>query len=173
MQSANLACEVHLAEQEFEPPSLEQAGRRDRRIESKPQAAGMATERQIAANRANARRSTGPKSNRGRCVSSRNALQHGLSSSTPPQQSLPLDIDDLAKALSRPEADESEAVMARQVARAHVELLRARAVRARLLAVFDPHRCIADDLRQLLALDRYERIARGKRRCAVKRLFTE
>jgi hypothetical protein len=45
--------------------------------------------------------------------------------------------------------------------------------RCGLLAVFDPHRCTADDLRQLLALDRYERIARGKRRRAVKRLFTE
>jgi len=39
----------------------------------------MATEAQIAANRANAQRSTGPKSQDGKRKSSRNALRHGLS----------------------------------------------------------------------------------------------
>ena len=39
----------------------------------------MATEAQIAANRANARQSTGPKSRSGKRKSSRNALRHGLS----------------------------------------------------------------------------------------------
>ena len=50
----------------------------------------------------------------------------------------------------------------------------------RNIVVADPHEKLRrdmyvyhrDDLRQLLALDRYERIARGKRRRAVKRLFT-
>jgi hypothetical protein len=51
----------------------------------------MATEKQIAANRTNAKRSTGPKSRAGKMVSSRNAYRHGLSS--PP----PLDADLLAK----------------------------------------------------------------------------
>ena len=39
----------------------------------------MATKRQIAANRRNARRSTGPKSAAGKAASSANALRHGLS----------------------------------------------------------------------------------------------
>ena len=39
----------------------------------------MATEKQIAANRANARRSTGPKTVAGKMASSRNAFRHGLS----------------------------------------------------------------------------------------------
>jgi hypothetical protein len=39
----------------------------------------MATDRQIAANRANAQRSTGPKTAAGRGVSRYNALKHGLS----------------------------------------------------------------------------------------------
>ena len=43
----------------------------------------MATEKQIAANRANASRSTGPKSLPGRMKSSRNAFRHGLSSPMP------------------------------------------------------------------------------------------
>ena len=39
----------------------------------------MATEKQIRANRENAKRSTGPKTTAGRMKSSRNALLHGLS----------------------------------------------------------------------------------------------
>jgi hypothetical protein len=39
----------------------------------------VATERQIAANRCNAQKSTGPKSTAGRKSSSQNALRHGLS----------------------------------------------------------------------------------------------
>src|SRR5205823_5434097 len=45
----------------------------------------MAMENQIAANRANAKKSTGPKTAAGRSKSSRNALRHGLS--------LPLRLD--------------------------------------------------------------------------------
>jgi hypothetical protein len=39
----------------------------------------MATARQIAANRRNAQRSTGPRTAAGKSTSSRNALRHGLS----------------------------------------------------------------------------------------------
>ena len=45
----------------------------------------MATDKQIAANRANAQKSTGPKTAPGRWKSSRNAFRHGLS--------LPLQLD--------------------------------------------------------------------------------
>lgn len=38
----------------------------------------MASERQIRANRANATKSTGPKTLNGKTVSSRNAVRHGL-----------------------------------------------------------------------------------------------
>ena len=41
----------------------------------------MATERQIAANRCNARKSTGPRSRAGKSRASRNAYRHGLSRS--------------------------------------------------------------------------------------------
>lgn len=42
----------------------------------------MATEKQIAANRANAKKSTGPKSAAGKERSSRNSIKHGLSGLT-------------------------------------------------------------------------------------------
>ena len=41
----------------------------------------MATEAQIAANRANAQRSTGPRTAQGKAVVARNALKHGLNAS--------------------------------------------------------------------------------------------
>jgi hypothetical protein len=131
----------------------------------------MATERQIAANHANAKRSTGPRTNRGRRASSHNALRHGLSSLVGPPRCVPIDIDGLAEALIQRDTDEIKIAEAWQVARAHSELLRVRAVRTELLASLDPHRCTTDDLRQLLAIERYERVARGKRRLAAKRLL--
>ena len=132
----------------------------------------MATERQLAANRANAKRSTGPKTNAGRYASSRNAVRHGLASSTESRQLIPIDIDDLADVLIDQEADEAQIVSAHQAAQAHVTLLRISAVRAALFASFDPKGNI-DELRQLLALDRYERVARGRRRRAAKRICAE
>ena len=41
----------------------------------------MASDRQIAANRKNARKSTGPRTRKGKIVSSRNAITHGLTAS--------------------------------------------------------------------------------------------
>src|SRR5687768_4093336 len=43
----------------------------------------MATERQIAANRRNAQKSTGPRTARGKAVASRNNTRHGLHSISP------------------------------------------------------------------------------------------
>ena len=48
----------------------------------------MASEKQIAANRANAKRSTGPKTAAGKLRSSRNAFRHGLSGPLPSIQQL-------------------------------------------------------------------------------------
>jgi hypothetical protein len=43
-------------------------------------------------------------------------------------------------------------------------------VRASLMASLDFERCDRSELRCLIVLDRYERIARAKRRLAAKRL---
>jgi hypothetical protein len=132
----------------------------------------MATEKQIAANRANAKRSTGPKTKRGRRASSGNALRHGLSSPRPQQLSR-IDLGTLTGALLPHEVSELQIIAASQVAQAHLDVLEVRAVRATMLSSLAPHSCSADDLRRLLALDRYERIARGRRRLATSRLYSE
>lgn len=78
----------------------------------------MASERQLAANRANAKRSTGPKTNTGRHASIRNAVRHGLASPTEPRQMIPIDIGDLVEALIEPGTDNIQIVSVRQTARA-------------------------------------------------------
>jgi hypothetical protein len=130
----------------------------------------MATEKQIAANRANAKRSTGPKTMAGRLKPSRNAYRHGFSSPLPFDPVTLAKVDALAQALAGNEADQESLMSAAEFAEAQLELLRIRATRTALIAKiefvnYDTHR-----LRRLLALDRYERYAHTKRRRAAVKL---
>jgi hypothetical protein len=130
----------------------------------------MATEKQITANRANAKRSTGPKTKNGRRASSRNALRHGLSCAFQLYDLVPRDVESLIQALVHENASDDEFVAARRIAQAQLNLLRVRSVRSKLIESLDPTCCNVDELRRLMALDRYERIARTKRRIAIKEL---
>src|SRR5687768_8874543 len=74
----------------------------------------MTTDRQIAANRANAQKSTGPRTAQGKAITSRNGTRHGLRSTTPViprlespaawQQHRALTIEGLAPATALEEA---------------------------------------------------------------------
>jgi hypothetical protein len=121
----------------------------------------VATEKQIAANRSNSKRSTGPKTAMGRSKSSRNAFRHGLSRPMTLDSS---EVDSIALVLE--EADIRQVGTAKQLAQAQLELLRVRGIRRDLMASLDVERCGREDLKRLIALDRYERIALTKRRKA-------
>jgi hypothetical protein len=97
----------------------------------------MATERQIAANRANAKKSTGPKTAAGRLRSSRNAFRHGLSLPLRLDTATSKKADAIARLLTRDQADAEQLTAATEVAQAQLELLRIRAVRAKLMAEVD------------------------------------
>jgi hypothetical protein len=127
----------------------------------------MATEKQLAANRANAKRSTGPKTKRGRHASSRNALRHGLSCLL--DETVSIDADNLMRLLVHEGARDDQVAAARQVARAQVDLSRARMARARLMASLDLGCCNFSEIRRLMVIDRYERLARAKRRMAANK----
>jgi hypothetical protein len=98
----------------------------------------MATEKQIAANRANAQKSTGPKTSAGRLKSSRNAYRHGLSLPLHLDGATSAKADALARALAQDQADEQKLAAAAEVAQAQLELLRIRPARAELMAGGQP-----------------------------------
>jgi hypothetical protein len=83
----------------------------------------MATERQIVANRQNARKSTGPRSHAGRKRASRNSYRHGLCSG----------VAAAAECANRG-ADAVTIEIARSVARAEFELAQIRRVKVALIA---------------------------------------
>jgi hypothetical protein len=133
----------------------------------------MATEKQIAANRANAQKSTGPKTAAGKLKSSGNSRRHGLSISLAFDPAMTERADSIARMLIGYQADEGNYAAAAMLARAQLELLRIRGVRAQLLATIDLASGDTKSLRRLAALDRYERLAHTKRRRASKRLLGE
>jgi hypothetical protein len=128
----------------------------------------VATEKQIAANRANAKRSTGPKTARGKMVSSRNAYRHGLSCPLSLGADTSAKLEAIAQAVTGEGAGEEQLISAAEFARAHLELLRIRATRAEMMTAIE--RDSTQQLRPLVALDRYERYAHTRRRRASAKL---
>jgi hypothetical protein len=126
----------------------------------------MASEKQIAANRANALRSTGPRTAVGKMKSSRNPYRHGLSGPLPVDSMTSAKVDAIAQALVGGDAGEDQSASAAEFARAHLEVLRIRATRTGLLAKIDFDQYNTQELRRLVALDRYERYANTRRRRA-------
>jgi hypothetical protein len=112
----------------------------------------MASNRQIEANRGNAKRSTGPKTEAGKTRSSRNSLRHGLS--RPTKSSSDREI----RSLAHEGLTEEPALVY-----AKLELARIRSARSALLAAFlnDPHPALAKGLH---GIDRYERKAFARQR---------
>ena len=128
----------------------------------------MATEKQIAANRANAKRSTGPKSASGKMVSSRNAYRHGLTCPLSLGADTAAKLEAIAQAVAGEGAGEEQLISAAEFARAQLELLRIRATRAEMMTAIE--RDDNTQLRPLVALDRYERYAHTRRRRASAKL---
>jgi hypothetical protein len=123
----------------------------------------MATEKQIAANRANAKRSTGPRTVTGKCRSAKNAYRHGLSG--PPADDIA--TSSLANAVAcAVENCFGDDMSTETFTSAHMELLRIRRVRRELLQNLMSEQPDPRGLRRLVALDRYERLARTKMRRA-------
>jgi hypothetical protein len=129
----------------------------------------MASEKQIAANRANALRSTGPKTVAGKRQSGQNARQHGLS--------LPFDDDTesvfaIAAALATEHSSDTPLASFLAVARACEAVERVRRVQAELIG---GQSGLADVqvLRKLVATERYERRALTRRRREIERLGGE
>src|SRR5438034_4280264 len=78
----------------------------------------MASERQIAANRRNARKSTGPRSGAGRKRASRNAYRHGLTLSVASSAAVAKQLDKLVRKIAGDTDDPIILERARETAQA-------------------------------------------------------
>jgi len=92
----------------------------------------MATKRQIAANRRNALKSTGPRSPRGKRRVAKNTLQHGLTAASP-LGAEDAAVEDLARKLCDHMPDPVVLEHARQAARAQLLLQHMRVLKAEII----------------------------------------
>jgi hypothetical protein len=105
----------------------------------------MVSSKKAAANKANARRSTGPRSVAGKARSRVNALKHGLAIPASALPKLAPEIARLARTLAGPAADHSAVCQASAcVAEAAIDLMRVRRARIALVErlfqdLHDPH----------------------------------
>ena len=137
----------------------------------------MSTERQRAANRANAKRSTGPKTVSGKSASSRNSRAHGLTAH--PALSLPAGVEELAEAIAPGHRGDLAWQYAVIAAEATFELARVRSIRANMITAIascETQRPLSsrqgegkleDQYEKVARLERYERRAFSRRKSAM------
>jgi len=127
----------------------------------------MATDKQIAANRRNAQKSTGPKSLAGRARSSRNSLRHGLTKPLTDDPAILTVAHQLAAAIAVDEPGLQSNDAALEIALAQLEIRRIRTARNRALSVLLGS---LSDRDPLAGYERYERIAIRRRKSAIRKL---
>jgi hypothetical protein len=93
----------------------------------------VATERQIAANRRNARKSTGPRSSAAKKRASRNAYRHGLTLSLTSTAAIAKRLDKLARKIAGGSKNEIVLEHARAAAQAELDLARVRQIKIALI----------------------------------------
>lgn len=143
----------------------------------------MVSDKQLAANRRNAKRSTGPKTLAGKSTASRNALRHGLSAPSTLNVPLPLRYETLATVLAAgraPLADMARLATELRLNLNQIENSRLFQLRAAMVAMDTSFPCPAgEDLegKAVLALsgetaqlERYVRRLRSRLRKIMKAL---
>jgi len=129
----------------------------------------MTSERKLEANRLNAKRSTGPKTDAGKARSSRNARQHGLSRLGTEDD---VNSGPLARAITAGYAERQSSFAMDDLVRANLWLGRIRQARHDMLTALMecPNAKLA---KRLAGLERYERPIRAAQRRVLKRWLNE
>jgi hypothetical protein len=149
----------------------------------------MTSDRKIAANRRNSRKSTGPRSGQAKQRIRRNALRHGLRAIALRSPAISAEVDRLATAICGADVDPVDREQALIIAESELVLLRIRAARVHVIEQMVPFkptqesdmtRCALSPhsaannlscLKQLMTLDGYERRALSRRKRALRSLF--
>jgi hypothetical protein len=97
----------------------------------------MTSAKKVAANRSNSRRSTGPRTSRGKTSASRNALRHGLATIPLPQPEVSSRIKRIAEKIVGDNAGSAQYEQAVIIAESEIMMLN---VRAASVAVIKHHR---------------------------------
>jgi hypothetical protein len=127
----------------------------------------MASKRQIEANRANAKRSTGPKSVAGKAASSQNGRRHGLTVASKAMDEHAERLFNAVEDLLGQRIQGEETV----AASAQINLWRIRNARTEMLQAFLDEPSLAS-MKRIMNLERYERAARARQRRVLKSLKT-
>jgi hypothetical protein len=93
----------------------------------------MASERQIATNRRNARKSIGPRCGAGKKRASRNAYRHGLTLSVISTTAVAKQLDKLVRKIAGDSKDAMVLERARAIAQAELDLARVRRAKVALI----------------------------------------
>jgi hypothetical protein len=134
----------------------------------------MASDRQIVANRRNAKKSTGPRSEAARGRLRLNALRHGLAIPVSTDPAIRENIAKLAEVLSLSAGEPIVSENARDAAAAELDLLRIRKFRAVQFETYLANGATPDSLVELndnlARFERYERRAFSRRKRALRAL---
>jgi|SRR6478609_4833743 len=136
----------------------------------------MASEKQIAANRMNAKKSRGPRSAGGKARASRNATRHGLAANFWNDPSAGYAIETMTKLFRKTGYPEQKARLAAVAEYETRFVLKARSKIIEALHVA-AHGCaggsVADGLRELQSIDRYEKRASSRKKRVFRQIQQE
>jgi hypothetical protein len=130
----------------------------------------MTSESRTVANRRNAKKSTGPRTQDGKSKASRNALRHGLGALGAGDSGLSQKTERLAKAICQQDRDLFGYGQALMIAESFLDITRVRAARVRILETAPEPPSLHLALPEILRLERYERRALSRRRRALRTL---
>jgi hypothetical protein len=130
----------------------------------------MTSDKRTTANRANAKKSTGPRTQGGKSKASRNALRHGLDALGSGDTGLSERTERLARAICRQDRDLLSYEQALTIAESFLDITRVRAARVRILETSPGPPSLHLALPEILRLERYERRALSRRRRAMRAL---